>query len=125
MLLTIIFVTKFLERVINAVCRPAKHKSYSVVCTTTYSTYSYVIKYIIKKHWYILSSDSVGKRIFADLPLFFSLQSEDIKDFLVKSDTYVRDGMMGMWVRMLVFILVLNARHVKMYAKDALSFGVV
>ncbi len=33
--------------------------------------------------------------IFADLPLFSHYRARNIKDFLVKSDTYVRDGIDG------------------------------
>ncbi len=67
----------------------------------------------------------MGKTIFADLPLFSHYRARNIKAFLVKSDTYVRDGIDAHLSKDVVFILALNARHVKMYGRDVLSFGVV
>ncbi len=49
----------------------------------------------------------------------------NIKDFLVKSDTYVRDGIDGHVRKDVGFYPCLKCAACKMYARDVLSFGVV
>lgn len=65
-----------------------KSNSFSVICTTKYSKHSREIKDVIKKHWQILTSDPVCARLFSDPLLFSHYRAKNIRDYLVKSDTF-------------------------------------
>lgn len=83
-------------------------KPHSVVCTTTFSAHSQVIKSVIKKHRYILTSDPVGERFFADPLLFSNYRARNIQDFLVKSDTFIKTSPEGHINKDIVFFFSLS-----------------
>ena len=72
----------------NAPRQTREKKKHSVTCATTYSPLSREIKDTITKHWHILGSDPVCQKLFSDPPLFCHYRSRNIKDSLVRADTY-------------------------------------
>ncbi len=53
------------------------------------------IKEIIKKHWHVLTSDHVCEKLFAQPPLFCHYRPRNIRDFLVRADTYTPPSASG------------------------------
>lgn len=72
--------------------RPKKPHSDRLLCCTTYSPISCQVKEVITKHWHVLSADDVGRKLFADAPLFVHSRGPNIRDRLVHADSHNSNG---------------------------------
>ena len=59
-----------------------------IVLSTTYSPISQPIARIVRKHWHILESDPTIGKAFSTPPIFANKRANNLRDRLVKSDTY-------------------------------------
>ena len=68
--------------------KPPQPSNPPMVLSTTFSPISQQVKAIVRKHWHILSSDPAVGATFATPPIFANKRARNLRDALVKNETY-------------------------------------